>query len=79
MKSFFENLINKLSQSKIDVINITHLINNITKTINFLNIYDSIYIPFLGASNAGKTTIINGIIGRDILPTDLSECTKRGI
>ena len=79
MKSFFENLINKLSQSKIDVINITHLINNITKTINFLNIYDSIYIPFLGASNAGKSTIINGIIGRDILPTDLSECTKRGI
>ena len=67
MKSFLENLINKLSQSKIDVINIAHLINNITKTINFLNIYDSIYIPFLGASNAGKSTIINGIIGRDII------------
>ena len=37
------------------------------------------FFPFLGTSNAGKSTIINGIIGKDILPTDIGECTKRGI
>ena len=41
--------------------------------------YRNIFIPFLGPSNAGKSTIINGIIGTNILPTGLNECTKRGI
>ena len=36
-------------------------------------------MPFLGPSNAGKSTIINGIIGRELLPTNLNECPKRGI
>ena len=49
------------------------------KTIEYLKSYDSIYIPFLGPSNAGKTTLINGIIGKEILPTGMNECTKRGI
>ena len=47
--------------------------------IKFLKTYDYVFIPFLGTSNAGKTTIINGIIGKDILPIDIGECTKRGI
>ena len=58
---------------------ISNIINEIYQTIEFLKIYDVIFIPFLGPSNAGKTTIINGIIGEDILPSDLNECTKRGI
>ena len=33
----------------------------------------------MGESNAGKSTIINGIIGRDLLPCEQKECTKRGI
>ena len=56
-----------------------YLTNEIIKTIEYLKTYDVIFIPFLGGSNAGKTTIINGIIGKDILPNDLNECTKRGI
>ena len=58
---------------------ITDIINEISKTIEFLKIYDVIFIPFLGPSSAGKTTIINGIIGEELLPADLNECTKRGI
>ena len=58
---------------------INNIINEIYQTIEFLKIYDVIFIPFLGPSNAGKTTIINGIIGEEILPADLNECTKRGI
>ena len=58
---------------------IINIINEIYKTVEFLRIYNVIFIPFLGPSNAGKTTIINGIIGEEVLPADLNECTKRGI
>ena len=74
------NLIcDKITKSKIDISKIKSLIEEIIDTREFLNQSNYIFIPFLGPSNAGKTTIINGIIGRDILPTDLNECTKRGI
>ena len=53
--------------------------NELIRIIEFLKIYDVIFIPFLGPSNAGKSTIINGIIGKEVLPSDLNECTKRGI
>ena len=33
----------------------------------------------LGVSNAGKSTILNGIIGSRILPAQKNECTKKGI
>ena len=56
-----------------------NLTNEIAKFIHFLKIYNVIFIPFLGPSNAGKSTIINGIIGKELLPTKLNECTKRGI
>ena len=69
----------KLDKSKIEVSKIKSLIYEIMQTIEFLKIYDVILIPFLGISNSGKTTIINGMLGDDILPTDLKECTKRGI
>jgi hypothetical protein len=76
---YLSNLNKKLDQSKFEVTKFKSLINEIKRTIEFLKIYDVILIPFLGASNAGKTTIINGMLGDDILPTDLGECTKRGI
>lgn len=44
------------------------------------NILDSskvIYIPLLGLSNAGKSTILNGLIGYNILPAKKKECTKK--
>ena len=56
-----------------------NLTDEIIKVIKFLKIYDTILIPFLGPSNSGKSTIINSIIGKDILPSSLKECTKRGI
>ena len=78
MVNYLNSLNNNLSKSRIGgAINI--LMDEITETIKFLKIYNYNFIPFLGPSNAGKTTLINGIIGLDILPTDLKECTKRGI
>jgi len=69
----------KDSDSDLEQIQKSNLLPKIQKLIKYLNIYDVIFIPFFGVSNAGKSTIINGIIGRDLLPTDLKECTKRGI
>jgi len=48
-------------------------IKNILKTSKYF------YIPFLGVMNAGKSTIINNLIGYDLLPTGGNECTKKGI
>ena len=74
-----DDISNKFEKSKFHIKEIENIINEIKKVIEYLKIYDFILIPFMGSSNAGKTTIINGIIGKEILPTDLNECTKRGI
>ena len=74
-----QSIAKEIKNSKFISEEISNIINEIYKTIEFLEIYDVIFIPFLGPSNAGKTTIINGIIGEDILPSDLNECTKKGI
>ena len=79
IEKYLNSLCGKLKKSKIDMNKIQKLINKITDTLEFLRLSDQIFIPILGPSNAGKTTIINGLIGRNILPTDLKECTKRGI
>ena len=69
----------EIKHSKINNENYKFIKDEILKLIEYLKTYDVIFIPFLGGSNAGKTTIINGIIGKDILPNDMNECTKRGI
>jgi hypothetical protein len=38
-----------------------------------------IRISFIGQISVGKSTVLNCIIGEKILPTDMSECTYRGI
>ena len=72
-------LLQAFKESKIDINEINSLIDEISLTIQYLKNYEFIYIPFLGPSNSGKSTLINGIIGKDILPTNMGECTKRGI
>ena len=75
----FESFAKEIKDSKMGDENIKNLLNEIAEFIEYLKIYNVIFIPFLGPSNAGKSTIINGLIGKDILPTKLNECTKRGI
>ena len=72
-------VIEKMEQSQFSGNEIKQIIKNMYSTIEYLEIYDVIFIPFLGPSNAGKSTIINDIIGEEVLPTELNECTKRGI
>ena len=37
------------------------------------------FIPILGVSNSGKSSFINCLLGKNILPCDSSECTRRAI
>ena len=75
LKVFCQEIKNSKTQNE----KFENITNELIRIIEFLKIYDVIFIPFLGPSNAGKSTIINGIIGYEILPSDLNECTKRGI
>ena len=75
LENFSRTIINK----KITDDNFKNLMNEVVTFISFLKIYNVIFIPLLGESNVGKSTIINGIIGKEILPTYSNECTKRGI
>ena len=75
----FELFGKKIENNKTGNDKFKNLTDEIARFIHFLKIYNVIFIPFLGPSNAGKSTIINGIIGKEILPTSLGECTKRGI
>ena len=44
------------------------------------NLYEKkIRISFIGNISVGKSTVLNSIIGEDILPTKDTECTYRGI
>ena len=52
---------------------------NYDNLVNFLNNDRKIRIAFLGLYSSGKSTILNTLIGKEILPTSSDECTNRGI
>ena len=60
--------------------NIIDLLGNDLKKLEKI-IYNQrrIYIPFIGVSSAGKSTILNCIVGYYIFPESNTECTTRGI
>ena len=59
--------------------NLETLRKNINSSIGIFKTSKLLYIPMLGVSNAGKSTILNGIIGCTLLPAHKNECTKKGI
>ena len=58
---------------------ITDLNTNLSMMEKFILNHRKIYIPFIGVSSAGKSTIINCIVGYKLFPEALNECTTRGI
>ena len=46
---------------------------------NYIFSSNLIFIPILGVSNSGKSSFINCLLGKNILPCDSSECTRRAI
>ena len=69
----------EIENSKFSGIEIKNIMKELYLTIYYLKVYNVIFIPFIGPSNGGKSTIINNIIGEEILECGQKECTKRGI
>ena len=53
--------------------------NNYISLSYFIYNCRKIRIPFLGGYSTGKSSVLNCLIGKNILPVDLNQCTKRGI
>ena len=52
---------------------------DLTRLVTIVKNKKKIYIPFFGGSSAGKSTILNNILGYTIFPQAQDECTTRGI
>ena len=77
-----KDIFNKLKKytkenDKDNIINI--LSDNLIMMEKFIYNHRKIYIPFIGVSSAGKSTILNCIVGYKLFPEAQNECTTRGI
>ena len=78
LKKIFEKLKKYVDEG--DKENIINILNdNLTMVEKFILNDRKIYIPFIGVSSAGKSTILNCIIGYKLFPEAQDECTTRGI
>ena len=78
LKDIFGKLTKYIKEDdEFDVINIMK--SNLVMMEKFILNDKKIYIPFIGVSSAGKSTIINCIVGYKLFPEALNECTTRGI
>ena len=78
LKDIFGKLTKYIKKDdEFDVINIMK--SNLVMMEKFILNDKKIYIPFIGVSSAGKSTIINCIVGYKLFPEALNECTTRGI
>ena len=77
----FKSAFNILKESvKVNENNILHVLEKDLKRLEtIIKNNKKIYIPFIGGSSAGKSTILNDIIGYTIFPESQYECTTRGI
>ena len=75
MAEFYKKLLKENTRK----INIKLLNNYINNSISILKASQYFYIPLLGVSNAGKSTILDTLIGYKLLPAHKNECTKKGI
>ena len=67
--------LNVSNNKDLNLISIQNYLKNFNK--NFSR--KKLRIAFIGNINVGKSTVLNSIIGRNILPIDFTECTYRGI
>jgi len=74
-----KNIIDKLGELEPDNNFIQKIIQGYEDLLEFINKDRKIRIAVLGLYSSGKSTILNCIIGQKILPTNSSECTRRGI
>ena len=74
----FENFINETFK-KVDPYNELEDFKLALQNVREYIIGRRIRIAFIGNINVGKSTVLNCIIGQNILPTNSKECTYRGV
>lgn len=69
-----------INEDKNDKNSLTSILSSKMKRIRkYIANGKKIYIPFIGGSSAGKSTILNSLLGYKLFPESQSECTTRGI
>ena len=77
-RELIKNYIVKLKELENN--NLIEFINEEYNKLNeFIDNDNKIRIAFLGTTSTGKSTILNNLIGKKILPTGPGICTKKGI
>lgn len=74
-----KNIIDKLLELDKDNSSLIKLKEDFNSLTYFIYNKRKIRIPLLGAYSTGKSSFLNSLIGKDILPVDISICTNRGI
>ena len=77
MKDIFFKLNKYVKEDYSDMLNI--LSNNLYILEKFILNSKKIYIPLIGVSSGGKSSILNCIVGYKLFPEAQNECTTRGI
>ena len=80
LEKIFNDIKLCIKEDKNDPISFTSQINSkLTMIQKYVKNGKNIYIPFIGPSNAGKSTILNCLIGNKLFEESDNECTRRGI
>ena len=74
-----KNIANKLFDLDKDNYSLINLKKDFNSLIYLIYNNRKIRIPLLGAYSTGKSSFLNSLIGKDILPVDINICTNRGI
>jgi len=78
LDKFFEEVF--ISEKLKNYDNVVSILKNDFKILkNYIFNSSLNFVPIFGASNSGKSSIINCLLEKSILPCDSTECTKRAI
>ena len=80
LEQIFNEIKMYIEEDKNDIHSTASIINNKLRRIKkYIKNGLNIYIPFIGISSAGKSSILNCLIGYNLFPESDRECTTRGI
>ena len=80
LDNIFKEIKLYIDENKNDIIPLTKELDiKLERIKKYIKNGKNIYIPFIGISNAGKSTILNCLIGYNLFETSDKECTRRGI
>jgi len=74
LKTLFYEVFDLIKNEEIQLEN-TSIKDSLKESI----LYSKFRVSLVGIESVGKSTILNGILGENILPTNVMECTKRGV